>query len=54
MVYLGRRVVDCIKVFQEETLAVINPLTGASCLYNKYEYRFQWALNPQLTNMYHS
>jgi hypothetical protein len=39
MVYLGRRVTDCIKVFQEETLAVIYPLAGNSCL-NKHEYGF--------------
>ena len=39
MVYLGRRVMDCIKVFQKETLAVICPPTGNSSL-NKCEHRF--------------
>ena len=28
---------DYVKVFQEETLAVIHPLTRTPCL-NKYEY----------------
>ena len=37
MVNTGRRVVDCIKVFQEETLAIIHPLAGISSL-NKCEY----------------
>jgi hypothetical protein len=41
MVYLGRRVTECIKVFQEETLAVNDPLAGGSCLNQKYEHRFQ-------------
>ena len=53
MVYLGRRVLDFVKVFQEETLAVIHPLAGNSSLDKKYEHRHQWALNPQLTNVYH-
>ena len=37
MIYLGRRIVDCIKPFQEETLAVIYPLAGIACLI-KCEY----------------
>jgi hypothetical protein len=53
MVYLGRKVVDCIKVFQEKILAVIHPLAGTSSLNNKCKHIFQWALNPQLTNVYH-
>jgi hypothetical protein len=40
MVYLGGRGVDCIKVFQEKTLAVIDPLTGDTSL-KVYEHRFQ-------------
>jgi len=37
MVYLGRRVADCVKVFQQETLTFIGPLARNSCL-NKYEH----------------
>jgi hypothetical protein len=53
MVYLGRRVLDLVEVFQEETLAVIHPLAGNSSLDKKCEHRYQWVLNPQLTNVYH-
>jgi len=53
MVYVGRRVMDDVKVFQEEALAVIHPLTGPSCL-NKNEYGSHgWILCTQLTNIYH-
>jgi len=37
VVNMRRRVSDYIKVFQEETLAVIYPLAGNICL-KKYEY----------------
>ena len=40
MVYLGGRVVDCIEVFQEKTLAVIDPLAGDPSL-KIYEHKFQ-------------
>jgi hypothetical protein len=40
MVDVGRRVVDCIKVFQQKTLAVICPLAQNSCL-NNHEHRSQ-------------
>ena len=53
MVYLRRRGVDCVKVLQEKMLAVIGPMAGDSSLNMKYEHRFQWALNPQLTSVYH-
>ena len=39
MVYLRRRVADCLKVFQKESLAVTCPLAGASYL-NRFKYRF--------------
>ena len=45
MVYLGRRVMNDIKVLQEKMLAVIHPLAGNSCL-NRCEYKFsKWALH---------
>ena len=37
MIYLGWRIMDDVKVFQEEPLTVIHPLTGPSCL-NKNKY----------------
>jgi len=44
MVDVGRRVTDDAKVFQEEALAVIHPLTGPSCL-NKNEHgSYEWIL----------
>ena len=39
MIYLGRGIADFIKPFQEEMLAVIDPLAGNSHL-NKYKYWF--------------
>jgi len=41
MVYLGRGVVDHIKVFQYELLAIIGPLVGITCLKKgeKHEYK---------------
>ena len=41
MVHLGGEVLDCVKVFQEKTLAVIHPLAGNSCLNKSYKHRFQ-------------
>jgi len=32
MIYLGRRVVDCIIVFQNELLTITCPLTDEACL----------------------
>jgi len=39
MVYLGWRVGDCLKVYQEEALGVICPLARNPCL-NKCKHRF--------------
>ena len=54
MVYMGRRFMDYVKVFQEETLTVIDPFAGTPCL-SKCEYgQHEWALYSQLTNVNHS
>ena len=40
MVDMGRRVIDCVKVLQQKTLAIICPFRYNSCL-EDYEDRFQ-------------
>jgi len=53
MIYLGRRVTDNIKIFQDEALAIIHPLTGPACL-DRNEYgAHKMILCTQLTSVYH-
>ena len=40
MVNMGRRVADCVKLVQEEALAIIPPLEQTSCL-KKCKHRSQ-------------
>ena len=38
MIYLGRRVTDCIKLFQDKTLAIICPLADSAALNKRWVY----------------
>ena len=50
---VGGKVMDCVKVFQNETLGIICPLAGNSYL-NAHESGYpEWCSYIQLTNVYH-
>jgi len=52
VIHLGRGFTDYIKPFQEETLAIIYPFAGNSCL-NKCEHGFPGQMLHIHTNIYH-